>query len=273
VWQLDQPDDQFVIPSVFDVLSATAAKAAGASRAMLAGSALAATRGLPDLGLLGPDEIARAAFDIVEATGLPIVVDGECGGVSPPPVARFMHRLLEAGVAGVMIEDQTYTGQSIALNPGLCDVDEMRRRIAVAKEATGGDMWILARTDVLTVDWPIEETAKRLELYLEAGADAVTAVYVRSRDDLEAVASVAPGRALGINGRGPNGYVPSVEDVRSAGLVAHVIGGQERASMRALIDAYRLTREGRLSDMQATGISPTEFTGLLGHERYSRWED
>ena len=269
------PDSQgpFMIPSVFDVLSAAAARAAGAERVMLAGSALAAARGLPDLGLLGPDEMARAAFDIVEATGLEVIIDGECGGVSGAVVARLVHRLLEAGVGAMMIEDQSHTGQSTGAKPALCDPDEMCRRITVAKDAGDGDMWVLARTDVLSNDWPIEETLRRLGLYLEAGADAVTAVYVRSPQDIEAVGALAPGRALSINGRGPNGYVPTISDAKAAGMMAHVSGGQERAGMRALINAYRLTLEERLPEMWADGIAPDEFAALLDRRGYLRWLD
>jgi 2-methylisocitrate lyase-like PEP mutase family enzyme len=268
VWDIPEPGGNLVIPGVWDVVSAAAAKAAGASCALLAGSSLATAHGLPDLGLLGPEEIARAAFEVVDVTGIPIMVDAETGGASPPMVARFMHRLLEAGVGAVLIEDQVYTGQSIGSHPALCGAEEMCRRIAVAKDATHGDIRVLARTDVLGHDWNIDETVRRLSLYLASGADWVTAAYVRSKDELLMLAEVAPGRALSINGRGSTGYVPTLDDVRATGLRAHVMGGQERVAMKSLLESYRLTMEGRFSEMQSHGITAAEFADLLNHQRY-----
>lgn len=269
-WDLPGADDDFVIPGIWDVVSAGAARAAGARRAVLAGSSLAMAHGLPDLGLLGPEEIARAAFEIVEVTGLPIMVDAESGGASRPIVARFMHRLSDAGVGAVLIEDQNYTGQSIGSIPALCDAQEMCDRIKAAKDACSDGMRVLARTDVLGIDWPIEETVRRLRLYLECGADWVTAAYVRSKEELEIVASAAPGRAIAINGRGVSGYVPSLEDVRASGLKAHVMGGQEMAAMKTLLESYRLTMAGRFAEMQSHGIAAAEFAQILDHQRYQR---
>jgi 2-methylisocitrate lyase-like PEP mutase family enzyme len=219
---------------------------------------------------LGPEEIARAAFEIVEVTGLPIMVDAETAGASAPIVARFMHRLMEAGVGGVLIEDQVYTGQSIGSRPALCDAEEMCQRIVAAKDATGGEMRVLARTDVLGADWLMDETVRRLRLYLQSGADWVTAAYVRSNKELVALAETAPGRGISINGRGSSGYVPNLKDVRAAGLRAHVMGGQERVAMKSLLESYRLTMDGRFTEMLARGISAAEFADLLNHHRYDQ---
>src|ERR1044072_5142232 len=144
------PGTLTLIPAVWDILSARAAKAAGARALFLAGAGLAASRGLPD-GLLTSDQVVDATRDIADATRLPMLVDGEVGYGPLPALARLVERLTMAGAGAILIADQESTlgvGSSISHGKNLCSIDVMAARVREAKSASAGKAEIIARSDL-----------------------------------------------------------------------------------------------------------------------------
>ena len=134
----------------------------------------------------------------------------------------------------MMLDDQEYAGQSVAAQPGLCTPQTMAARVRLARAVGGEELKLLARTDILGADWPLDEVLRRLELYLEAGADWAMPVYLRSAGELERAAAVAPGRVIALAAPGASGYVPTLEEARAAGLRALLVVGQHRAVLPKL---------------------------------------
>ncbi|MCS7052081.1 MAG: isocitrate lyase/phosphoenolpyruvate mutase family protein, partial [Thermomicrobium sp.] len=95
-----------VLPGVYDGLSALLARAAGFRAIYLSGAGYAASRGLPDLGIVGLEEVVERARELVRVTGLPLIVDIDTGYGSVLTAVRAARELAEAQVAGVQIEDQ-----------------------------------------------------------------------------------------------------------------------------------------------------------------------
>lgn len=218
-----------VIPTVWDVPSAVAARDAGAEALMLSGSAFAATVGMPDLGLMSREQIVGAAASIVRAVELPLMVDIDDGLGTPARLGALVEALCRADVSAVMIEDAKFPGAG-----KLCEPEEMLARLAVIRLASGSSIAILARTDVLGPNWPLAESLRRLRIYLDGGADWVVAAFLRTPDEVRQVARMAAPRAMSmpeIDG------IPSLADSADAGYCAALVSVHTQLH-RQLVAAY-----------------------------------
>src|SRR5262249_56496112 len=72
-------DTMVVAPGAFDGLSARLVEQAGFPAVYASGGAIARSTGVPDLGLMTADEIARRLADMVEAVGVPVIADADTG--------------------------------------------------------------------------------------------------------------------------------------------------------------------------------------------------
>lgn len=121
-------------------------------------------------------EILAAIRRITRAAAVPVTVDFEAGyGDTPATVATHVRNAIEAGVAGLNLEDGV---RHTTLRP----LDDAAARIAAAREAaqrSGVPIFINARVDTYMVPWHtgeaerIEETVRRANAYLAAGADGI----------------------------------------------------------------------------------------------------
>jgi 2,3-dimethylmalate lyase len=239
-WTHIESQTGVIVPAVWDLKTAQAAEEAGANALFLTGANVASSFfGFPDKGLVSLTEFVDIARRVARATTIPLLVDGDTGYGHLGVAARLADLLVDAGVAGVMIEDQEQPGQSIAANPGLCSADLMVRRLQVIREVAGSDLAILARTDVVGKDWDFDETLRRIGLYLEAGANWVLANFVRSSDELKKVAELSGGRSFAMNVHGVGGYMPTVSEVRDLGLRGILLTGQQHPINEAIKQVYR----------------------------------
>jgi methylisocitrate lyase len=179
---------------VWDPLSALLAKEAGFQILYLSGAALSASLGLPDLGLLTPQDVVERARQIVRATQLPLIVDADTGFGEAVQVAHLIRGLEDAGAAGVQIEDQLFPkrcghldGKQL-IGPGHF-VGKLR---AAAAARSNPDFVILARTDARGVT-DMADAMARGRLYLEAGADALFPEALRDVAEFAEYARQVPG--------------------------------------------------------------------------------
>lgn len=172
-------------PFVFDGLQARCAERAGFDVVYLTGFGTAASRGLPDLGLLGLAEMAAAAGIVASATALPVVADADTGYGGVLNVARTVQAYEAAGVAGLHLEDQTWPKRcGFFEGKEVVPVAEMVAKVRAACAARAGDTVIIARTDALaTHGW--DEVEARARAYHEHGADLVFVDGIRTAQDLD----------------------------------------------------------------------------------------
>src|SRR5438477_5726686 len=132
-----------------------------------------ATAGVPDIGLLTMTEVVGLAGYIANAVTIPAIVDADTGFGGAENVARAIHELEAAGLAGCHIEDQEFPKRCGHLaGKSLIDVEEMTERINAAVAARRDpDFMIIARTDARAVE-DFDRTVNRAQRYIEAGADA-----------------------------------------------------------------------------------------------------
>jgi methylisocitrate lyase len=177
--ELVRSPEPLVLPGAYDAFSARLVERAG-FRATYLGSfaAAASTFGQPDVGLVTLTELVDATRRIVDATGLPVLVDGENGFYEPSNIWRTVRAFESAGAVGLHIEDNL-GGKHTSRPAGLLSPDRMVTRIRAALDArTDPSFMIIARTDAAWVYGDLDDTLNRLRSYVAAGADMVFAPAV-----------------------------------------------------------------------------------------------
>jgi methylisocitrate lyase len=256
-------------PGCYDALSARLAEHAGFEAVAISGFGVeAALLGKPDIGLLTLTELVDQARRIAGAIDVPVTCDGETGFGGVHNVARLVHDLEDAGIAGVQIEDQ----QSPKRCPGLegrsvVGVEEQLARLGAALAARRDtDFLIIARSDADVLGF--DELVLRCNRYLAAGADIAMPIcfVVDGRpigglapDDqmavFERLARTIDGPVKGV--MIPEGYTAA--DMAAIGYrVLGLTGGSIEAAVNAL---YRSLAELRQSGTEATyrAANPPEF--------------
>jgi len=160
------------IPGAHDALSALLARKAGFKALYLSGAALSASLGLPDLGIVGLDELCLFTRAISRASGLPLIVDADTGFGGVLNAMRAVRELEDAGAAAIQIEDQVLPKKCGHLNDKrLVAPPEMAAKISAAVKARR-HVRIIARTDAAAGEG-VDAALERARLYRAAGADAI----------------------------------------------------------------------------------------------------
>lgn len=193
----------FVIPNPWDAGSAIYLRAAGFPALATTSAGAAFSMGKSD-GAVSRSAMLDHIEAIVKATELPVNADFEVGyAAGPEGVADSVRRCVEAGVAGLSLEDATR-------NPAkpLFPLDEAVERIRAARraiDASGTGVLLTARAEcyLVGIDEPLRESICRLQAYAEAGADVLYAPGPRRREDFLAIVQAVhpkPVNALALTG-------------------------------------------------------------------------
>ncbi|HEY4350250.1 MAG TPA: isocitrate lyase/phosphoenolpyruvate mutase family protein [Paraburkholderia sp.] len=250
----------FILPNPWDAGGARYLQSLGFKALATTSAGFAWSSGREDNNL-PRDAILAHLREMVEATDLPINADFENGfGSDPEGVAQSVALAVEAGVAGLSIEDAT--GRADA---PLFPIDVAVERLSAARRAidkTGGDTLLVARAENFFAGVPdLDDAIARLKAYAAAGADCLYAPGIRTREQIEAVvAAVAPKPVnLLIGGNSEL----TLRDVEALGVRRiSVGGGLARAAWGGLMRAARGLAEGRFegySDAPSAG----EINGLF----------
>lgn len=176
-----------VMPGAFNALVAKLIERAGFDAVYISGASLAASRGVPDLGLLSMSEVVSDAKTIADAVSIPALADADTGYGPPLNVMRTVREFERAGLAGLHLEDQQepkrcghLSGKSLVPAPEMC------RRIAAAIQARQNpNFFIVARTDARSVEG-LSGAADRACAYVRAGADAIFPEALESAEEFRA---------------------------------------------------------------------------------------
>jgi 2-methylisocitrate lyase-like PEP mutase family enzyme len=183
---LHRPGDPLLLPNAWDVASALALAGAGFAAIGTTSLGVAAAHGLPD----GQAKGRTQTLDLVRALHgrleIPLTVDVEGGfGGTPDEVATLAADLVEAGAAGLNLEDGRPGG-------GRADPADQAALIAAVK-GRAPDLFVNARIDT---HWSgnndLAETKRRAEIYRNAGADGIFVPGIEKDDEIRALAGIAP---------------------------------------------------------------------------------
>src|SRR5258706_14131496 len=183
------------IPGAHTGMASLLAKAAGFEAVYVGGSAMTATMGLPDLGVITVEEVCFYIRQVARASGLPLLVDGDTGHGEALNVMHMVRSFEDAGAAAVHIEDQLLPKKCGHLNDKkLADAREAAAKIAAAVKARR-DLFIIARTDAADSEG-MDGAVARAKLYLEAGADAIFPEALTTAEMFRDFAEALPGVKL-----------------------------------------------------------------------------
>jgi len=158
-------------------LSARIVEEAGFAGIWASGLALSAAFGVRDSNEASWTQVLEAVEFMVDATSIPILLDGDTGYGNFNNLRRLVTKLESRGVAGVCIEDKLFPKTNSFIDgerQALADVDEFCGKIRAGKDAQRDpDFCIVARVEALIAGWSVEEALDRARAYREAGADAI----------------------------------------------------------------------------------------------------
>ena len=183
-----------VLPGCHDAIGGRLIEQAGYSAAYMSGFCVAASMGLPDVGLVTMTDMVERAGIIANAIKVPLVTDADTGYGSIPNVVDTVRRMEHAGVAGLHLEDQTTPKKCAAIaGKQLISIEEMQQKIKAALAARRDpDFAIIGRTDaVITDDLP--EAIRRAQAMEQAGADAVMVMSLATLEEMKQVADAVKG--------------------------------------------------------------------------------
>jgi 2-methylisocitrate lyase-like PEP mutase family enzyme len=264
-----------LLPVAHDALAARLIERAGFHAYSIGGFPLVGARhGLPDIGLVGLGEMSDGMRDIMAATSLPVLVDGDDGYGDVKNITRTIRTYERMGASAIFIEDQVAPkrcGHMAGKSVVPAEVMATKLRAAAAARETG--MFLMARTDARAVHG-LDDALRRGELYLKSGADGIFIEAPESPEELARVGAEfrhVPQMANMLEG-GRTPLVPPAELFRLGfAMVAYptsLIFRVTRTIEKALADlkAGRLTLEGE-------GVGFEAFKDIVDFKSWAETED
>lgn len=248
------------------------AKRVGYKALYLSGGGVAANSlGMPDLGISTMEDVLTDARRIVDATGMPLLVDIDTGWGGAFNIGRTIRSFINVGVAAVHIEDQV--GQKrCGHRPGkeVVQKDEMVDRVKAAVDArTDTGFVIMARTDAAAVEG-IDAAIDRACAYVEAGADMIFPEAMKTLDDYRKFkAAVKVPILANLTEFGSTPFF-TTDELRSANVdIALYCCGAYRAMNKAALKFYEtVRREGTQKNLIDTLQTRAELYDFLGYHAY-----
>jgi 2-methylisocitrate lyase-like PEP mutase family enzyme len=257
--ELLKQDKLLVAPFILNALHAKIAEEVGFQAAYMTGCGTAAERGFPDVGLLTMTEMVTNAKYIAQAVDIPIICDADTGYGNAINVRRTVREYEMAGVAGIHLEDQVFPKKcGFFEGKQVIPMEEHVEKIKAAIDAkTDPDFVIIARCDAYAVTgW--EDTLKRCNAYVEAGADLVFVDGIKSQEDIENYAT-----DLKDLPRMYNGDLASTQEVEKLGYKIMICGSTIWLIYKQVKEAFEeLKNTGRV-DPERYG-SRWDVAGLMG---------
>lgn len=209
-----------VMPGAYDGLSARIIEAEG-FKAIAAGgyAAIGSMMAEPDGGQSNVRDYASHYARIAGAVSIPVFVDADTGFGGVNNVRQMVRMFESAGVAGILLGDQTFPNRCGYL-PGkqVVPVEQMLAKLAAAVDARRDPAFVIcARTDVMSIEG-LDAAIERCGLYLEAGADLAKPQGVDSAADLARVVRDVGCRHLATQSQAAGGHTVTFAELERLGV-------------------------------------------------------
>uniref|UniRef100_A0A7S1TPN7 Carboxyvinyl-carboxyphosphonate phosphorylmutase n=1 Tax=Erythrolobus australicus TaxID=1077150 RepID=A0A7S1TPN7_9RHOD len=268
---LDQPGI-LVMPCCFDALSAKLIERAGLQLTFMSGFSVAASKALPDTGLLSYGEMVDQLREICAAISIPVIADGDTGYGNAVNAKRTVRGYAAAGAAGIMIEDQVAPkrcGHTRGKEVVSRDEAVARMRAAVdARNEIGSDIVIVARTDAAKCV-SLDEAIERANLFHELGAEITFVEAPVSESDMRRIARETPGKRLVNCLEGGDTPIYPPEQLAEMGFhIAAYPLSLVSASVRAMEQTLQSLKAGRPAEVEAQIKTFPELRAIVGFDDY-----
>ena len=263
-------DEVVVAPGAFDGLSARLVEQAGFPAVYASGGAISRSAAVPDLGLLSMTEVIERVTAIVDAVSVPVIADADTGYGNALNTRRAVRAFARSGVAAIHLEDQDFPKRCGHYDDkALIPAEEMVQKLRAARDATGDELVLIARTDAIAVEG-LDAAIERAQRYMEAGADVAFVEAPTTVAQIEEIARRLPQPKL-IN-MFQGGKTPLLPAARLAALGYRIViipSDLQRAAifaMQATLDAIR--RDGDSSAVAERMVSFADREVLIGTPDY-----
>jgi 2-methylisocitrate lyase-like PEP mutase family enzyme len=190
--------ETLIMPDAYDPISARLIEKSGFKAVQCSGYSFSIAAGYKREIEMTLDDNIEWTRQIVNAVDVPVMADAEDGYGSPDEVIETVNRFIQAGVAGLNIEDQILDGKTPL---SIVDGDLMAQKIILARETAESendhDFIINGRTDALRStenrDKGLEIAIDRANRYFEAGADLTFITYVETLEEIKKITKKVKG--------------------------------------------------------------------------------
>ena len=260
-----------VAPGAFDGLSARLVEQAGFAAIYASGGAIARSAGVPDLGLLSPNEIVDRLASMTAVVAAPVIADADTGygnALNAQAAARAFER---AGVAAFHIEDQTFPKKCGHYDDkSLVPAAEMVQKLKAVRDALhDSDFVVIARTDAITVEG-FAAAIDRASAYSEAGADVSFVEAPTSETEIAEIAKRLPGwKLINMFEGGKTPLIPLARLSKLGYRLVIIPSDLQRAAlqaMEAMLAAIR--RDGNSRAVGAQMASFADREAMVGTSDY-----
>lgn len=229
--ELLNSEETLIMPDAYDPVSARLVEMAGFKAVQCSGYSFSIAAARPKEIDISRDENLEITRRMVDAVGVPVMADAEDGYGDAMEVKRTVQAFMDAGVAGLNIEDQLLDGSH---GVSIISSEVMVEKIQTAKETTESknpDFIINASTDALKSldnrEDALNLAAERANQYLDAGADLTFAPYVETIEEVKTLKKEVKGPLSVAAGMPYNIKNFSVTDLEDLGV--------ERVSLPTLL--------------------------------------
>ncbi len=254
-----------LFPGIYDALGARIATQVGFELLFISGYSVSASQlGLPDFGYLTQTEMIETVRRIVRSVDRPIIVDADTGYGNALNVIRTVNGLIEAGAAGMFLEDQQWPKRCGHMRgKRLIPMEEHAQKLKAAADARGDrDFFIVARTDARQVSG-LKEAIRRCQAYKKAGADALFIEAPHSLDELKTMAQELEPPLVANMLEGGVTPLLTREELGELGIQLIV------CPLTALYSASRAIRE-ILTHLRKSGTTRDQLEQLLSFEQFHK---
>jgi 2-methylisocitrate lyase-like PEP mutase family enzyme len=253
---LHQGPDVLFLPNAWDAVSAKLLERAGARAVGTTSAAVAWSHGYPDGNSLPIECLLATVRAISRVVRIPLSVDCEAGySADPSLVADTVDRVLDAGAAGLNLEDGTSPSELLA---------EKITHVKRAAARRGVDVFVNARIDVylkalVAESERLSETLTRARRYRDAGADGI---FVPKLLDANELREVVAGAGLPVNVLAWPG-LPASAALRELGVrrlsagsafAQHALGHVDSLARSFCEHGAEFPREGALSNPELNAL-------------------
>ena len=255
------------MPDAFDAMSARIIESLGFPAVQCSGFSMALAAVRPTETDLGRDANLVVTRAIVGAVEVPVMADGEDGFGGPKEVEETIRFFVEAGVAGINLEDQVL-GQPgpKRVIPRDSMIEKLVAARGAARRAGNGELVINGRTDALAVAADrtagLKDAVDRANAYLVAGADLAFVTAVATMEEARVLVREVKGPLSIAVGMPYNLRTMSVKALKEIGVARVSLPAVAIfAVIRAVTDTLRSIRDTQ------------DFGEIVEKERLCRLED
>ncbi|MFK4259881.1 phosphoenolpyruvate mutase [Agrobacterium tumefaciens] len=259
-----------------DGLSAAIAARTGFKALWASGLSISSSLGYRDANEASWTQMVDVVERMADASGLPILVDGDSGFGNFNNARLLATKLQQRGASGVCLEDKGFPKMNsfIGNRHPLADIGEFSGRLRAVKD-TVPEMVLVARIEALIAGHGLEEALVRAHAYADAGADAIL-IHSRKSDATEILEFTKQWA-----GKLPVVIVPTkyyktpVSAYREAGISTVIWANH---NMRAAIAGMRATCGRILAEESIASVEPDvatleEVFSLLRYDELAAAED